>query len=178
VVLLFDQSLTRPLDFGNAALQLAERARELTRLGPVEVLLAGREVRTALPATRDPDVLEQALHWIRLREESEDLQEELRWDLIENLGLLSDQDGVEAASSRVRSEPSEAQVRAQLAMRDESQLLREHHEQLLLWVSEETSPGPKAIVMVASGYDAEPDEFYRSLLAREYGEPVAAQLTP
>ena len=178
VVLLFDQSMTRPLDFGNAALQLAERARELTRLGPVEVLLAGREVRTALPATRDPDVLEQALHWIRLREESEDLQEELRWNLIEDLGLVSDQDDVEAAPSRVRSEPAEAQVRAQLAMRDESQLLREHHEQLLLWVSEETSPGPKAIVMVTSGYDAVPDDFYRSLLAREYGEPIAAQLAP
>jgi Ca-activated chloride channel family protein len=178
IVLLFDQTLTRPLDFGNAALQLAERARELTRLGSVEILLAGEDMRTALPATRDPDVLEQALHWIRLREESEDLQEELRWEFLEDLGLVSDQDEGEVASSPAREESSEAAARAQIAMRLENQLLRERHEQLLLWVSEESSPGPKAIVMVASGYDANPDDFYRTLLVREYGEPTAAQVVP
>ncbi len=175
VVLLFDQVLTSPLDFGNAALQLAERSRELTRLGPVEILLAGREMRTGLPATRDPDVLEQALHWIRLREDSDNFQEELRWSLMEDLGLVDDE---ETPLGSVRSEPADIEARVRMAVRDETELLREYHEQLLLWVSEETSPGPKAIVMVASGYDAEPDEFYRSLLVREYGEPTAARLAP
>ena len=141
VVLLFDQVLTRPLDFGNAALQLAERSRELTRLGPVEIILAGREMRTALPATRDPDVLEQALHWIRLREDSDDLQEELRWSLLEDLGIVSEDRDEEAGAAGVRSEPEAAAARVQMALRDERQLLREHHEQLLLWVSEETAPG-------------------------------------
>ena len=178
VVLLFDQVLTRPLDFGNAALQLAERSRELTRLGPVEIIMAGREMRTALPATRDPDVLEQALHWIRLREDSDDLQEELRWSLLEDLGIVSEDGDEEAGAAGVRSEPEAAEARVQMALRDERQLLREHHEQLLLWVSEETAPGPKAIIMVASGYDPNPDDFYRSLLVREYGEPTAARLNP
>ena len=178
VVLLVDQVLTRPLDFGNAALQLAERSRELTRLGPVEIIMAGREMRTALPATRDPDVLEQALHWIRLREESDDLQEELRWSLLEDLGIVSEDGDEEAGAAGVRSEPEAAEARVQMALRDERQLLREHHEQLLLWVSEETAPGPKAIIMVASGYDPNPDDFYRALLVREYGEPTAARLNP
>ncbi|MGB5550128.1 MAG: VWA domain-containing protein [Thermoanaerobaculia bacterium] len=175
VVLLFDQVLTSPLDFGNAALQLAERSRELTRLGPVEILLAGREMRTGLPATRDADVLEQALHWIRLREESDNLQEKLRWSLLEDTGLVGDG---EISSGVARSEAADVEARVRMAVRDEAELLREYHEQLLLWVSEETTPGPKAIFMVASGYDADPDEFYRSLLVREYGEPTAARLAP
>ncbi len=178
VVLLFDQVLTDPLDFGNAALQLAERARELTSLGPVEIVLAGRELKTALPATRDPGVLEQALHWIRLREDSDNLQEELRWSLLEDLGIVGDEVDGESPGGGARSDAAEAEDRVRMAIRDETELLREHHKQLLLWVSEETSPGPRAIVMIASGYDANPDDFYRSLLERQYGEPTAARLAP
>jgi len=178
VVLLFDQVLTDPLDFGNAALQLAERARELTNLGPVEIILAGRELKTALPATRDPGVLEQALHWIRLREDSDNLQEELRWSLLEDLGIVGDAVDGEDPGGGARSDVAEAEDRVRMAIQDETELLREHHKQLLLWVSEETSPGPRAIVMIASGYDADPDDFYRSLLERQYGEPTAARLVP
>jgi Ca-activated chloride channel family protein len=178
VVLLFDQLLTNPLDFGNAALQLAERSRELTHLGTVEILVAGREMRTALPATRDPDVLEQALHWIRLREESEDLQEELRWRLLENLGFVGEGSGVVTKSEGTR-DAAEVVALAQAAIEDEMELLRDYHEQLLLWASETTATSaPKAIVLVSSGYDAQPDDFYRSLLVKEFGEPTAARLTP
>ena len=61
IVLYFDQLLASPADFHNATIQLGERARDLTRLGSVELLVAGQEVSTALPANREPDSVSQAL---------------------------------------------------------------------------------------------------------------------
>ena len=74
VVLYFDLLLSDPMAFRNATIELAERARGLTALGEVEIVLAGEEVRLALPPTRDPDALSQALSWLRLREDSLDRQ--------------------------------------------------------------------------------------------------------
>jgi hypothetical protein len=61
VVIYLDQLLATPTDFHNGTVQLAERARDLTALGAVEILLANRGVDVALPPTSSADGLEQAL---------------------------------------------------------------------------------------------------------------------
>ena len=161
VVLYFDQLLADPLDFHNATLELADHARELTRLGTVEVILAGYGVRTALPPTRDADALAQALAWLRLRESPENEQEALRRELVRSLGLESEA-GTGAAPPAVDPEESTAEVHAVLAR--EAELLRDHRERLLSWAVDQRSGGPRALFLVGSGFDARPGEFYRSLL--------------
>ena len=61
IVLYFDQFLAGPVDFRNAALELAAQTRALVGLGPVEIVMAGEEIRTAMPATQDPLALSEAL---------------------------------------------------------------------------------------------------------------------
>lgn len=53
LVLYFDQALTGPVTALDASLALARHARELTDLGPVEVVVADPEPRVELASTRD-----------------------------------------------------------------------------------------------------------------------------
>ncbi len=78
VVVLFDLELSEPLLLRNGAVMLAERAAELTALGPVEIVLAGDAVRATLPPTTSAPAVDEALAWIRVRESSRHLQGERR----------------------------------------------------------------------------------------------------
>lgn len=61
IVLYVDQVLARPGTVFYSTLALASHARELTRLGSVEVVAAGSDPRTILPPTREVKPLQQAL---------------------------------------------------------------------------------------------------------------------
>jgi Ca-activated chloride channel family protein len=165
IVLYFDQLLASPTDFHNATIQLGERARDLARLGTVELLTAGQEVSTALPQNREPDALSQALGWMRLRDTSENLQAELRLSFLEQLTP-------EPEGSVVWTSEDVAEL-AQMFIADESELLRRFREQLLLWGVSHATPGPKALFLIGTGFDADPLPFYRDALV-EGGWPSAA----
>ena len=169
-VLYFDQLLSSPTDFHNATVQLGERARDLTRLGTVEILLAGQEVTTALPENREPDALSQALGWLRLRDSSENLQSDLRLSFLEE---LSSADG---DPSTLDADLLEDQVRAYIA--DEAELLRRYREQLLLWAVSHATPGPKALFVIGSGFDEEPVTFYQEALVEAGFASLARDLEP
>jgi hypothetical protein len=156
IVLYFDQLLASPTDFHNATIQLGERARDLTRLGSVELLMAGQEVSVALPAAREPDALSQALGWIRLRDTSQNLQMELRDSFLEKV----DPEGPMAAGL---TEEWIAEL-AQNQIRDEVELLRRYREQLLLWAVAHATPGPKALFLIGTGFDDDPLPFYQEAL--------------
>ena len=182
VVLYFDQLLAKPLDFRNGTLELADRARELSRLGPVEIVLAGREVRTALPPTRDADALGQALAWLRLRESAGNEQAALRRELVRSLGLdpTASEGGQPTAALAEREGIVAAVVEA---MSREAALLRDHRERLLSWAVDRKAPGPQVIFLIGSGFDADPAVFYRSILseaglASEAEELVPPQIVP
>ena len=145
IVLYFDQLLASPTDFHNATIQLGERARDLTRLGTVELLMAGQEVSAALPESREPDALSQALGWLRLRDDSENLQAELRRTFLDKI----DPEGPMAAGLT-------AEWVAELAqnhVRDEAEVLRRFREQLLLWAVDHSGPGPQALFLIGTGFD-------------------------
>lgn len=61
LVLYVDQVLARPGTVFYSGLSFASRARALTRLGEVEVVVAGSDPRTVLGPTRDPKLLAQTL---------------------------------------------------------------------------------------------------------------------
>ena len=169
VVLYFDQLLSDSIVFRNATIELAGKVTELTRLGPVEIVLAGAEVKIALPPTRDPDALSQALGWLRLREDAQDLQAGIRRDL---LALLEPEaEGEEEGDDSVDLSQAVAEAHDQ-----ERQALRSQRERLLTWAVENREPGPKALFYIGSGFDAEPDDFYRSEIDPSLIGPVAASL--
>lgn len=61
ILLYVDQVLARPGTVFYSGLALAERARELVRTGPVEVVVADTDPRVVLPPTRETKPLQQAL---------------------------------------------------------------------------------------------------------------------
>ena len=167
VVIYLDQLLATPTDFHNGTVQLAERARDLTALGPVEILLANRGVDVALPPTSSADALEQALGWLRLRETAEDRQAEIRESFLDGVGI--DSETVEETPATLTAE--EVFELATVSIQEERDVLRKHREQLVLWVSEHSAPGPKALFLVGSGFDAQIEPFYRSTLNKHgWGE--------
>ncbi len=164
VVLYFDQLLTGPAQFGSAAYALARQAEVLTQLGPVKILLAGEEISTALPATREPQALAQALEWLRLREAPEGGQLELRRAVVRELELERP-DGDEDEADRRLEALGEA---AREAIALEAELIRAQRLRLLSWLAEEETEGPRLLVLVSGGFDEDPAVFYRSLLAGSF----------
>lgn len=169
VVLYFDQLLSDSIAFRNATIELAGKALELTRLGPVEIILGGAEVRTALPPTRDPDALSQALGWLRLREDARDEQAEIRRQLLE---LLQPAETEEVGSA----EEVDVSRAVAEALNLETRLLSGQRERLLLWAADNRDPGAKALFYIGSGFDAEPADFYRSEIEPSLIGPVADSL--
>ena len=144
VVVLFDLELSEPLLLRNGAVMLAERAAELTALGPVEVVLAGDGVRTSLPPTTSAPVLDEALAWIRVRESSRHLQAERRREFAE------------------RERPTLAAAEAAAA--GEREALAAHLDRLLDWAATEAGDGPQLLLYVGGGYEADPAAFYAEAL--------------
>ena len=144
VVVLFDLELSEPLLLRNGAVMLAERAGELTALGPVEIVLAGDRVRRSLPPTTSAPALDEALAWIRVRESSRHLQAERRRQFAE------------------RARPTVAAAEA--AATAEREALAAHLDRLLDWAADERGAGPRLLLYVGGGYEADPAAFYAEAL--------------
>ncbi|MFQ5350941.1 MAG: hypothetical protein ACE5EG_10905, partial [Thermoanaerobaculia bacterium] len=156
VVVLFDLELSEPLLLRNGAVMLAERAAELTALGPVEIVLASDGIRTSLPPTGSAPALDETLAWIRVRESSRHLQAERRREFAE------------------RSRPTAAAAEA--AASAEREALAVHLDRLLDWAASRAGDGPQLLLYVGGGYEADPAAFYAEALRAAEGS--AAEMSP
>ncbi len=163
IVAYFDQLLVEAPVYRSALLDLAEQANRLTALGTVEIVLAGESVTVTLPATRDPEALDQALRWLLVRETSEGGQMTLRSELVAEHLLNTE---VAEEGSAVAAEQLTAVGAAMRgAVEDETELLARQRGNLLSWLSDQDGPGPKALLLVTSGFDSKPADFYQGLVA-------------
>lgn len=153
VAIYFDQLLSDPRVLRNASVFLAERSGALADLGPVQILLGGETVRSALPPTTDSAVLADALAWLRIRESSADAQASIREDFAES-----------AADGSIGD--SELQALLDETLVQEAELIRVRREGLLLWATERRAAGPRLLLLVGSGYDSDPTAFYQEVLDR------------
>jgi Ca-activated chloride channel homolog len=151
VAIFFDQLLSDPRVLRNAAVRLAERASALADLGPVQILLGGETVRSALPPSTDSQAIDDALAWLRVRESSTDGQATLRREFV-----------AAAASGEVGDD--ELQDRLDDAMAGEAELIRLQREGLLLWATKERGARRRLLLLAGSGYDGDPAVFYRTAL--------------
>jgi Ca-activated chloride channel family protein len=170
VVLYFDLLLSSANLFATAAIELGERAESLVALGSVEIVLGDEGVRLALPPTRNPEVVRQALTWLALREGAESVQLAYRQSFLEENGLV-DPAPVPPAERGERVESLAEAVRT--AVEDETALLAGRRANLLRWLVAEGSQGPGLLILVSGGFDADPLPWYRSVVG---GTDLAAAL--
>lgn len=162
VTLYFDPALSTPTGLQDSALALARRARELTLLGPVEVVLADPEPAPLLPATRDPDALASTLGLIADEGGSAGALAEIRYELLDLLAA-----GGEAGPGVGAGEGDD--LRRLYA--DETALLARAWGRLAGWLALRGAPGGALLILSSDGFDADPAAFYR---ARAGGVPAVA----
>jgi hypothetical protein len=127
VVLYFDRVLGNPDTVYFTANSLAQRAAELTGLGSVDVVVADPRPRVVLAACREPRALEQALT---------------------DLAALAERqrDGA-AAAARAKGKPSPGASGPALPA------VRRQEDRLVSLIAGIPSGGPRALVLVADGFD-------------------------
>lgn len=140
VVLYFDGLLASADTQFQAALALAERAAELTRMGTVAVVIADPEPRQVLAPTRNTQDVERAL-------------------------------GAISGEARVRRDRVASEGRALRTLPD----LRRQSDRLLTHVAGRDSGGPRALFLVADGFDLTPREVNRLAAAGQGREGQAGQ---
>ena len=146
IVIYVDRMLTGSRTLRAAAGSLAERARELAALGTVEVIVAEPQPRVVLPATRDAQAIDEALSKLWLSGEGRDDVRVLRQRFRDERG----EEGEDLAD------------RAEGAVEAEARLVRRQQDALAEWLVAQEGGGPRALLLVSDGFDADPEKFYRS----------------
>jgi tetratricopeptide (TPR) repeat protein len=144
-----------------AAMELAERARRLTELGEVEIVVAEPEPRRALAPTRDRKLLDDSLSGVFLAPAG-------------TSDLVARREQFLLATSA--ESPDEARVeRALHAAGVERRLLRRQTDRLLDWLIDSEPPTSRRVVLlVGDGWDLHPEAFYAG---SDAASPPAAQLS-
>ncbi len=185
VVVFLDQVLSTSLVVKSGALEIGRQAEALTRLGAVEVVLGGEEIARSLPPTRDPEVLNQALSWIAVREGGLAGQLEIRRRFLDSpqvAPLVADRSAAVSATAGRRLAELSRGVRS--ALQDEADLVESRRLRLLDWLAAQSSdphaPGPQAprlLLYVSSGWDEYDLGFYERALKRISMQEAAEEAT-
>lgn len=163
LVLYFDLALSDDHQVTWAAQRIGDRARELVRRGPVEVVVAAPLPVTTLAPTRDVGALEEALGRIGFLSEPSDALVELR--------LRTGASGTDGPSPRERS------------------LVRERLDALLLALVERShppegfgeAPPRRAVILASGGFDLagfEPDVEATGRALAAYGWRIVPVVAP
>jgi len=158
LVLWLDLELSAGGSIGRVARALEGHAAELAALGWVEIVAAGDEPRLLLPATRDPGQIAAALGRVALLERGEDRLVAEREQALERLAA------VPAGEVRRRAVAAAAAA--------EAERVRGRQDELLAWLAERPAagrPGPRAVLLVADGWDLDPAAFFRRALEQRDG---------
>ena len=153
-VIFIDLAGSRSRDLGMGLEALAQRAEELTEIGPVQVLWrrateTGDVLETVMATTRDGGELRQTLAKIALTVEGQDELTSVRYRLRRE---FLDQPWTERAAAR----------RLEKAWREEEALAIAHQDTLLTYLVDvgRSSGARRAVYWVTSGFDANPDRYY------------------
>ena len=127
-----------------ATMELAERAKRLTDLGEVEIVVAEPEPRRALAPTRDRKLLDDSLSGVFLAPAGTSELVLQREEF-----LIEHPDGPSGSPA------------ARLAADQERRLVRRQTDRLLEWLVDAAPPtSRRAVLLVGDGWDLDPGEFY------------------
>ncbi len=184
LAIYFDLPLLASKDVLAAASALSERGAILAGVAPVELVVADDRARTLLPASKDPEVVAQALAGVGVRYGGRDALVEVRRDYLEEL------QGLAGTPETGRSRPGhrlapEVEDRIDEVTREalerEADLLRQDRQRLIAWAADQgpvdAAAPAGALLLVTGGFDEDPLVFYRAAL-QAYGLDARADRLP
>jgi Ca-activated chloride channel family protein len=177
VTVLFDRLLSESRTIRDAASILSELAEDLVALGPVEIFTFDENISRSMVPSRNPDDLQQALAWIRIRESGEASQLEIRRRFISDFKVekLAETPYV-AVSATAEQRLSELHFGVKQALQSETRLIEGHRRALLEWAAENRRSGPSLLLIVTDG-DDDSFPFYATLLEEAGVAQVLEDLT-
>lgn len=193
LVIWIDQELSSSRSIRRAAEALAAQAGALTRLGTVEVVVAGSDRRIVLPRTRSSPLVEETLRGLAGSTAGRDQLRQIRKSFLSTLQLQGQLDGrnqpADALARSPRGEPGAEGVRERGAAFSRRSAIRgsASAERLLIdrrldlltsFLSLNAEPAPKALILVSDGWDLDPRDFYLVGLPNqaEFGAELTALL--
>jgi len=175
VVIYVDRVLAEPETVFVTANALAQRSAQLTALGTVALVVADPAPRILLAETREPKMLEQALTDIAAQAERQSGQGQRQ-------GAAAGRSPGQApgpASGSAKPQPGAAprQEKPAAAALD-PQVVRRQEDQLVALLAGRAGGGPRALVLVANGFDTSTSgdgaDSAKAAVAEEPGRTLAA----
>ncbi len=205
LVIYVDRALSARRGVKVAAQALAEQAEQLTRLGPVELVVADSSLEVVQPATRDAGLLRMSLERMAGKLSGREAVSTLRRRYFQD---LNDRQAAEASNRGVlrpsgpgtsggpiggsgaplstlppdrRSLNRESEGSRRMQIRStvvqEMAILDLRRELLMDYLAGSRRREPRALLLVSDGYDDDPRDFYLSGLSPELEQDLRAELS-
>jgi hypothetical protein len=178
VAVYVDLQLAAPADISPALSELAERAEWLTALGPVDLVVADREIKTILVQENEPAAVKAALGELASGSSIGHTIERIRTNYIRQIREYPDR-GAEREAEIVTSTPDnllriQTMTTARSSIFEEDAVLRRTMARMNDWALGLPSTGPRLLFLVGTGFDEDPIDFYVGFLERKDPSLAAA----
>jgi hypothetical protein len=174
VAVYVDRNLATSTEIQNALEALADRSGWLASLGPVDVVVADREVSTVLEAESSADALERSLSAIASQPAGQHAIETIRTRFLRDIRKTPnrmtqpEQQGENEGVIRLIQEGQEAEqlnrskvlTAARASIFEEDAVLRQSMMRVTEWALANPDEGPRLLLVVGAGFDIDPVNFY------------------
>jgi len=182
VTIYIDRTLGGSAGLGRAVKAVTQQADRLARLGPVEVVVADREVGTLIGPTQDVDALVAALEKVAGNLSGRHAIERIRTGFASDARSIPDRvtaGQAEAATEEgfdtIQGAPtSRLRIAAMQAAGEENQVVSRSLARVEEWTGRQ--PGHRAglLLLVGSGFDEDPTLFYSAFVEQQEPHNVPA----
>ncbi len=189
-----DRRLSGSKEISSAIDALAERSDWLVSLGPVDVVMAEKDVSTVLEGSRDPQEIRDALARLAAQPGGQHAIEQIRTRFLrdirktpnrlttENMGAGGDTTagdpantgGLAAGQEDKRFERSMVLTAARGAIFEEDGLLRQSMGRVSDWALTWPTGKPRILLIVGAGFDEDPVDFYLPFVERMETQSAAS----
>ena len=181
VAIYVDRNLAVSAELKTALEALAERSSWLASIGPVDIVVADRDVTTTLEAATDPDEIQQALATLAPRSSGQHAIASIRSRFIRDIRKTpnrfavpeGEDDPGESAVERLAAgqdvsqfERSQVLTAARGSVFEEDAVLRQSMTRVSDWALASPSNGPRLLLVVGAGFDIDPVDFYLPFVER------------
>ena len=180
VAIYVDRNLSDSTELKTALEALAERSAWLTSLGPVDIVVADRDVATTLEVATDADEIEQALATLASRSSGQHAIVSIRSRFVRDIRKTPNRftipEGGESGESAAETlaegqnvtqfERSQVLTAARGSVFEEDAVLRQSMTRVADWALANPSDGPRLLLVVGAGFDVDPVDFYLPFVER------------
>ena len=167
VTVYVETGLTGSMDTAPTMRALSRRAHSLTRLGPVDLVVAGPDgVRTVDEDLTDEQLLQTALDELASLPFSVSAIERIRTEFMRDLKGFSSELTPSRNDMPKSANLNAAEALARRAIKEETRLIRRSLDNLNDWAAADQSRKPRVLIAVGTGFDEQPGEFYRRKIAQ------------